>query len=96
MVFDLVQHLGDLVDHPAVRRLPGAPLMAVHRTQVSVLIGPFVPDGDAVVLQELDVGVSGEEPQELVDDGTRTDKCWHSDSVTVNGSCLPASASTRM
>ena len=43
--------------------------MAIDRAQVAVFIGPLVPDGDTVILQVLDVGVSGEEPQEFMDDG---------------------------
>ena len=43
--------------------------MSVHRAQISVFIGPLVPDGDAVFLQVFDVGVPGYEPQEFIDNG---------------------------
>ena len=43
--------------------------MSVHRAQISVFIGPLVPDGDAVILQVSDVGISRNKPQELVNDG---------------------------
>ena len=43
--------------------------MAVDGAQFAVLVGPIVPDGDALVVQGLDVGVAGEEPQKFVDDG---------------------------
>ena len=49
----LLQHrhqVGDLVDVAAVRRRPGAPLVAIHRAEVAVLVGPLVPDRDAVLL----------------------------------------------
>ena len=36
--------------------------------EVTVGVGPFVPDADAVVLKILDVSVTIEEPEEFVDD----------------------------
>ena len=57
-----------LVDSPSIRSRPGTPLMPVNRAQVAVLIGPFVPNGDAMVLEILHVRISGDKPQELVDD----------------------------
>ena len=66
---DGFHHLRQLVYAAAVRGGPGAPLVPVHGAQVSVFIGPLVPDGDAVVPEVLHVGVSGYEPQEFMDDG---------------------------
>ena len=60
--------LRDLVDLAAVGRAPVAPLVAVHRAELAVLVGPFVPDGDAALLQPLHVGVAAQEPEQLVDD----------------------------
>ena len=45
--------------------------MAVHRAEVAVFIGPFVPDRDAVFLQVFDVGVALQKPQQFVDDGAQ-------------------------
>ena len=42
--------------------------MPIDWSQVAVFVGPFVPDGDSVVLEILDVGVTGNEPEQLVDD----------------------------
>ena len=42
--------------------------MAVNRTEVAVFVGPLVPDVDVVVEEVLDVGVSGDEPEEFMDD----------------------------
>src|SRR6185369_13985334 len=41
----------------------------VDRPEIAVLVGPFVPDADAVLLQVGDVGVALQEPQQFVDDG---------------------------
>ena len=73
MAADHVDDIRELVDAPAVRRGPGAPLMAVDRPQVPVLVRPLVPDGHAVVLEILDVGIPGDEPEELVDDRFEVD-----------------------
>jgi len=57
-----------LVDVAPVRRDPVAPLLAVHRPELAVLVGPFVPDRDALLAQRADVGLAAQEPKQLVDD----------------------------
>src|SRR5262245_502590 len=42
--------------------------MAIDRPEVAALVGPFVPDRDAVLVEIFDVGVAGQEPKQLVDD----------------------------
>lgn len=39
-------------------RAPFAPLALVYRAEISVLVGPFVPDGDPVLLKVADIGVA--------------------------------------
>ncbi len=41
----------DLVDVAAVGGVPAAPLLAVDRAELAVLVGPFVPDRHAVLAQ---------------------------------------------
>src|SRR5215510_554315 len=65
---DLIDHLTDLIDRLAVGRSPRSPLRPVDRTQFAILIGPLVPNVDAMVLKILDVGVAAQKPKELVDD----------------------------
>ena len=43
-------------------------MLAVDRAEVAALVGPFVPDAHAVVVEVFDVGVAGQEPQQLMDD----------------------------
>ena len=66
---DHFYHIGELVDAPPVRGRPTAPLVSVHRAEVSVFVSPFVPDAHSVVLEIFYVGVPGYEPQEFIDDG---------------------------
>ena len=73
VVPDHVDDIRQLVDAPAVRGGPAAPLMAVDRPQVPVFVRPFVPDGHAVVLEILDVGIPGDEPEEFMNDGLEVD-----------------------
>ena len=68
VVFDLFDEVRNLVGG-AARFREAAPLVAVDGAEVAIFIGPFVPNGDAVVFQVFDVGVAIEEPQEFVDDG---------------------------
>ena len=60
--------LGDLIDVSAVRRRPAAPLHAVDGAEIAVLVGPLVPDRDAVLLQPADVSLAAKKPQQLVGD----------------------------
>ncbi len=62
---------------------PGAPLLAIDRAKVAILVGPFVPDGDAVVVEIFDVGVAGQEPQELMDDRLQMQLLGGGDGKTV-------------
>ena len=68
VVFEVVQHSCNLVDVAAIRGRPATPLFAVHRPQVTVFIGPFVPDAHAIFLQITDIGVALQKPQQLVND----------------------------
>ena len=65
---DRIDDVGDLIDGPPVQRRPRPPLLAVNRSKVAVLVGPFVPDRDTVLLQIGDIGVALQEPQQLVSD----------------------------
>ena len=60
-------HRGQLVDVAAVRGRPGPPLVAVDRAELTVRVGPLVPDRHALLVQPLDVGRAGEEPEQLRD-----------------------------
>ena len=60
-----VDDVRDLVDGLATGRRPGHPLNAINRSEVAVLVGPLVPNGDAVFVQPLDVRVATKEPQQL-------------------------------
>ena len=71
VVLDEVQHLGDLVYAMSVRCGKAAPLVSVDRAQVSVFVGPFVPDGYSVLLKVVDVSVAAEKPQKFVDNGLK-------------------------
>ncbi len=65
---DRLDHRGELVDRVTIGGGPGAPLVAVDRAEVTVGVSPFVPDGDAALVQPGDVGVTAHEPQQFPDD----------------------------
>ncbi len=58
----------DLVDARAVAAAPVAPLRAVNAAEISVFVGPFVPNRDAVFVEIFDVGVAAQKPEQLVND----------------------------
>jgi hypothetical protein len=58
----------DLVDRPAIRLRPRAPLLAVDGAELAVLVGPLVPDRHAVLLEGAHIRVAGDEPEQFVDD----------------------------
>src|SRR5690606_27820361 len=64
----LVHHPAHLVDLAAVAAGPAPPLLAVHRSELALLVGPLVPDRDLVLAQVGDVGLALQEPQQLVHD----------------------------
>ena len=41
---------------------------AIDRPELAGLVRPLVPDGDAVLVEIVDIGVAGEKPEQLVDD----------------------------
>ena len=43
-------------------------MAAVDRAELPPLVGPLVPDAHPMVAEVLDVGVAGEEPEQLVHD----------------------------
>lgn len=65
---DALDEFGHLVDMPAVIIRPGAPLRAIDRPEVPVLIGPLVPDADTVLLEIADIGIALQEPEQFVND----------------------------
>ena len=64
-----VNGAAELVGAFAVCALPCAPLFAIDGTEFAVFVGPFVPDGDAVVVEIFNVGVAAQKPQQFVGDG---------------------------
>ena len=62
IVADRIHNLGDLIDVATVWGRPTAPLVSVHMSQISVLIGPFVPNGHSVFMQVTQVGISAKKP----------------------------------
>ncbi len=65
---DARDHRCQLIDGATAGGGPGTPLAPVDRPQLTARVGPLVPDGHPVRLQRADVGVAGEEPEQLVDD----------------------------
>lgn len=66
-----LDHFVDLIYGAPVRFSPIGPLGSVHSAQVTFFVGPLVPNGDFVVIQVLYVGLSFQEPEKFVDNGTK-------------------------
>ena len=66
VALDFFQHLADLVNHSAVRGFPATPLLTINRAQLALRGRPAIPDGYPVFFQVTDIGVTGQEPQQLV------------------------------
>ena len=65
---DRLQQVGNLVDMATVGGLPIAPLLAVNRAEVAILVSPFVPDAHLAVAQPADIGIAAQEPEQFDDD----------------------------
>src|SRR5690606_23349032 len=68
LIPDEIDHLGQLIDHPTVRRTPGSPLRSVNGPQIPIFIRPLVPDSHPMILEVPDVGISLDKPKQFVDD----------------------------
>ena len=68
---NLLDELTDLIDLPSIGGRPGTPLITVNRAQIAFVVGPFIPDADAMFVEVSDVGTSGKKPQKFVDDGAK-------------------------
>ena len=69
VMLDGLDRLLYLVDEAPVVVRPRTPLVAIDMPQLPVRVSPFVPDADAMLLEEVYVGVAAQEPQQFVDDG---------------------------
>ncbi len=49
-----------------IRCRPRPPLVAVDRAEVAVVVGPFIPDRDAVFFQISDIGRALQKPDQLM------------------------------
>ena len=47
--------------------------MAIDRTEIALLVGPFIPDRDTVLVQIGNVGVTLEKPEQFVNHGFGVD-----------------------
>lgn len=65
--FDLLNEVRDLVGRATGFRKT-APLVAVDGAKIAVLVGPFIPDADTVVLEIFDVRVAIKKPKQLMND----------------------------
>ena len=59
IVLDGVDEIGNLVDASPVEGRPRAPLITVNRAEITVFVGPIVPDRDVMFVEVLDIGVAG-------------------------------------
>ena len=63
---DLLDDLTDLIYVPSIGFRPGTPLITVNGAQVSLLVGPFIPDADSMLVEVLDLCASGKKPQQFI------------------------------
>ncbi len=66
--FDLVNDAIDLIDDRPIGAVPVDPLRSVDGAEVAVLVGPFIPNSDAVFVEITDVGLAAQKPEQFVDD----------------------------
>src|SRR5690606_12869007 len=62
---DLFHNLGNLVDMTTVGCRPGTPLHTVYGSKFALVVSPFIPDADALLLQPAHVGITAQEPKQF-------------------------------
>ena len=70
-LLDTFDDLIDLVDRSTIGTAPITPLGPIHPTQISLCISPFIPNTHTIVLEISNVGLSFQEPQQLMDDAAQ-------------------------
>ena len=71
--FEIGNKARDLIDGTSsgtLRPAPAPPLGAIDRAEITVGIGPFVPDRDIVLLEITDIGIAFQKPEQLMNDGS--------------------------
>lgn len=68
---DKVERVRQLVYRGAVSPSPRTPLDGIPFANCSVRQHPFIPNVDVLLLQSVDLVVSGDEPQQFRDDATQ-------------------------
>src|SRR5437660_12860164 len=63
---DFLEDPADLIDVLPIWSGPRTPLISIDGTELASRIGPFVPDGDVVLMQPSDVGLAAKEPQQFI------------------------------
>jgi hypothetical protein len=69
ILFEILNEACNLIDGPSLGSAPAAPLGAIDGTEITLGIRPLVPDGNAIFLEVVDVGIPFEEPEQFVNDG---------------------------
>jgi hypothetical protein len=59
--------LRNLVDVATIRSLPTSPLVTINGPQISVLVGPFIPDGDPIFVKIANIRITRQKPQKFMD-----------------------------
>ena len=65
--------IGNLIDVLSIGRGPTSPLHPIHGPQISIFLGPFVPDGDPALLKPQVAARTTQEPQQLLNDRSQVD-----------------------
>ena len=64
---DQAHRLRELIDRLPLRPLPRAPLRPVNPPKIPMLIGPFIPNRHAMLVQIAGIGVPAQKPKQFVD-----------------------------
>ncbi len=61
-------NLSNLIDTPAIGRDPRPPLLAVDGAELAIIVGPFIPNCDLVLVEITNIRFSAQKPEQLVND----------------------------
>lgn len=72
ILFESLNKLCDLIDSASSGTLwpaPASPLSTIDGAEIALRIGPFIPDGDTILPEIADIGITLQKPEQLMDDG---------------------------
>ena len=73
IIFQPIDKICDLIDRFTFGGFPVGPLGAIDTSELSVFVGPLIPDSHSIFVEVFDVGLTFKEPEQFAGNGFKVD-----------------------